>query len=320
MISIVIPCYNAAATIAATIESALSQDVDKEIIVIDDGSTDSSRETVNAFQSRIRLVVSTNQGVSAARNVGTKLAQGRFVQYLDSDDLLLPGTLASRRGVLEDTGADIAHTDWQRLVQLTDGSYAPGEVMRPDLNAIRNDAELATATSAFWAPPAALLYRRSIVDRIGTWSARLPVIQDARFMFDAAANGARFAHVPIIGALYRVSLGSLSRRNLDEFIADCAVNASEIESLWRSRGTLSTERRKGLACIWQGVAMCSLFNGLTEFEIAREHHNLLARPRALIEFGRILRLMLGSSFSASLLNAAKWWREAYRCLAESANI
>src|SRR5436853_6931925 len=84
----------------------------------------------------------------------------------------------------------------------------------------------------FWAPPAALLYRREIVDRIGGWPAGLPVIQDARYLFEAARRNARFAYVAGVGAYYRVSSNRLSRRNLSRFIGDCARHASEIEAIW----------------------------------------------------------------------------------------
>ena len=86
-----------------------------------------------------------------------------------------------------------------------------GEIVRPNLALIERDIEVATATSEFWAPPAALLYRREIVDRIAGWPAGLPVIQDARYLFEAARHQARFVYVSGVGAYYRVSPNSLSR-------------------------------------------------------------------------------------------------------------
>ena len=71
--------------------------------------------------------------------------------------------------------------------------------------------EIATATHV-WAPPAAVFYRKSLVDRIGGFNVRLPVIQDARFLFDAAFHGARFCHFAT-WARAIASTGSLSRAN-----------------------------------------------------------------------------------------------------------
>lgn len=308
MISVVIPCYNASATIAATIESALGQNVPFEIVVVNDGSTDASTDVLRSFGDRIRWVSTPNRGVSAARSLGTEMASGDFVQYLDSDDLLVPGTLAARLSAIESSGADVAHTDWQKLLQQPDGHYAPGPTVTPDLDLIAQDAQSAAAESSFWAPPAALLYRRSVVDRIGAWSPRLPVIQDARYLFDAAACGARFVHVPGVGALYRVTAGSLSRRNVQRFIADCATNAAEIEQLWTQRGELTPARRQTLANMWGHVATASAIRGFEGFEVARSAYNRHGRRRAFFEIAHGLRAVLGPSFCATVLSAGLWLR------------
>ena len=184
-----------------------------------------------------------------------------------------------------------------------DGTYVLADIIRPDLAAIERDAEAATATSEFWAPPAALLYRREIVKRIGGWPAGLPVIQDARYLFEAARHKARFAYVAGVGAYYRVSPDSLSRRNLTRFIADCARNASEIETIWRAQGALAPSRVDALARMWAHVVKAALLNGLDEFEEARARYNGLATRRSLFETGCLLRRMVGASAAASVLQA-----------------
>ena len=95
-ISVVIPTYNRAAYLAGAIESALGQDCgDTEILVVDDGSRDASREVVAPYadSGRVRYVWQENAGVSAARNRGIREARGEFVAFLDSDDAWLPGHL-----------------------------------------------------------------------------------------------------------------------------------------------------------------------------------------------------------------------------------
>jgi glycosyltransferase involved in cell wall biosynthesis len=314
VISIIIPCYNAEATLKATIESALEQNCDKEIIIINDGSTDSSAQLIEMFAVSVRHVRTPNQGASAARNLGTSLANGRFIQYLDSDDLLMPGTLSRRRAALEESGADLAHTDWQQLESLPQGAFALGKIIRPDVMALARDPEAATATSSFWAPPAALLYRRDLVERIGAWSLALPIIQDARFLFDAAVNGARFVYVPGVGAHYRVAANSLSRQSFERFIRDCAVNAAGIEGFWRSRGLLSDQRRRALASMWKHVAIASLKNGLSEFKKARTHYNVVARRSTVIEVGHAMRWMLGPQQAAAFIEKAQRGRDNLRAL------
>ena len=304
MISIIIPCYNAASTLTSTIESALTQDADREIIVVNDGSTDKSQDIICSFGNLIRSHATVNRGVSAARNTGCEIARGRFIQFLDSDDLLLPGTLEARRSALEAADGDVAHTDWQKLDLQPDGSYVPGEIVCPDMAVMTQDIECATATSRFWAPPAALLYRRRIVDRIGPWPAGLPVIQDARYLFEAAAEKAIFVYVPGIGAQYRQSPGSLSRSSKARFLTDCVRNTEEIEAIWRQRGSLSATKAEALRIMWSHVAIGTLFEGLEEFEVARIGFNRVAGRRLLIEAGYALRCGFGVQHSARLLRLA----------------
>ncbi|MEZ6146240.1 MAG: glycosyltransferase [Planctomycetaceae bacterium] len=94
LVSIIIPCYNAAEFVAEAIESAAGQTYGNvEVIVIDDGSTDESVDVLRSFGDRIRWETGPNRGACAARNRGLELAQGEIVQFLDSDDLLHPGKL-----------------------------------------------------------------------------------------------------------------------------------------------------------------------------------------------------------------------------------
>ena len=122
-----------------------------------------------------------------------------------------------------------------------------------DLAALEADAETGCATHV-WATTAALMYRRSLVEKIGGFREDLPVIQDARFLFDAAYHGARFAHSPHLGARHRLSPQSLSRRDPARFWRDCLLNGKQIEALWRTRGALTSERMTALADIYNGAA------------------------------------------------------------------
>ncbi len=98
-VSVVVPCFNACETLAATLDSAARQTFgDTEIIVVDDGSTDGSPAIVAAFvqsDPRFRLITQANGGVSSARNAGIGAANGRLIALLDSDDLWAPDHLAT---------------------------------------------------------------------------------------------------------------------------------------------------------------------------------------------------------------------------------
>lgn len=94
--SVVIPLYNRADIVGKTIRSVLKQDYsDFEIIVVDDGSRDDPKPAVTLFgDPRIRFVRQANAGGGAARNRGIEEARGRYIAFLDSDDLFLPGKLS----------------------------------------------------------------------------------------------------------------------------------------------------------------------------------------------------------------------------------
>src|SRR5882724_6628365 len=91
LVSIVIPCFNAERFLTETLESAFLQTYPHtEIIVIDDGSTDGTARIIRSYATRLIAEFGPNRGASAARNRGTALARGEFLQYLDADDLLPP--------------------------------------------------------------------------------------------------------------------------------------------------------------------------------------------------------------------------------------
>lgn len=99
VLSVIMPSYNAASFIDQTITSVLNQTfTDFELLIIDDGSTDSTLEIANHYATRdrrIKVISQTNQGVSATRNRGIQIAKGRFIAFLDADDLWLPDKLAA---------------------------------------------------------------------------------------------------------------------------------------------------------------------------------------------------------------------------------
>src|SRR5206468_3491052 len=90
-ISIIINNYNYARFLGRCIDSALAQrDVDAEVIVVDDGSSDDSRQVIERYGSRVRAIFQANAGQAAALNTGFALASGAVIIFLDADDELLP--------------------------------------------------------------------------------------------------------------------------------------------------------------------------------------------------------------------------------------
>ena len=90
-VSVIIPTYNRAHLVSEAINSVLNQTYqDFEIIVVDDGSTDETCEKLRPYQDKIKYVYVKNGGAAYARNVGMKIARGKYIAFLDSDDLYYP--------------------------------------------------------------------------------------------------------------------------------------------------------------------------------------------------------------------------------------
>ncbi len=129
LVSVVIPCFNAERYVIDAIESATAQTYPfLEIVLVDDGSTDSTLDILSRFDGRATVLTGVNQGACAARNRGLTVAQGRWIQFLDADDLLHPRkvelqiqhaqSLSSRCSSIclgrEQSGSGFLHSQYQR--------------------------------------------------------------------------------------------------------------------------------------------------------------------------------------------------------------
>lgn len=141
-ISIIIPAWNARQTLAATIQSCLTQtQAPQEILVVDDGSMDGTCDVARGFSGDVRLETLANGGVARARNAGAGRASGEALVFLDADDVLLPHALAALAATLTSSKAGMAYgmvierARPPRRARLNGFSFAEGD---PPVPAIRN--------------------------------------------------------------------------------------------------------------------------------------------------------------------------------------
>lgn len=255
-VSVIIPSYNARRWLPETLASVAAQNMDgMEVIIVDDGSTDDTAAYVAEEWPQYTLIRTENRGVSHARNLGSATATGDFIQFLDADDLLLPGKLARQVRMLEARPeADIVYCNWQRLAEQADGSFAMAEKIERTIEEVNPDPQLAFF-STMWGPTGSYLYRREFLPRVGEWKAWLPVVQDARFAWDCARAGAKWAHDPQTGVLYRQHrAGSVSTRSRLAFLQDCWANSQDMARIWQAEGSLHGERRKAVLASYHHIA------------------------------------------------------------------
>lgn len=123
VISVIIPAYNAEKTLKACLDSVFDQDFDSyEVILVNDGSTDDTAKMLDEYAARgrdFKVLHQGNKGPSHARNRGMALANGRFLLFLDADDMLAPGALDSLGGLVEDGQYDFIEFDY---IQFKDGT------------------------------------------------------------------------------------------------------------------------------------------------------------------------------------------------------
>jgi hypothetical protein len=178
--------------------------------------------------------------------------------------MLAPGKLKIQLEALRRGAGDVAYGSWQKLRKAKDGAYIHAETVAKEIG----EPEIDLFTY-FWCPPAVYLFRRSIVERVGGWNERLPVIQDARFALDCALQGGRFIRCPGIMAYYRVHASdSVSSRDPVAFLRDCFTNATEVEAWWKAHGGVHRKRKGALLEVYGYIARQSFERDPGIFEAA----------------------------------------------------
>lgn len=172
-VSVIIPTYNRGWIIREAIDSVMVQDYrDFELIVVDDGSTDNTPDILDSFRDEIRVLRQENQGVSAARNRGLAAASGRFIAFLDSDDLWLPQKLLRQVEFFnKNPDAQICQTEetWIRKgvrVNPKKRHKKPrGMIFEPSL-------------ALCLVSPSAVMIRASLFEKVGGFDETLPACED----------------------------------------------------------------------------------------------------------------------------------------------
>lgn len=173
-VSVIIPTFNRADKVVRAISSVLDQTfTDFEIIVIDDGSTDRTKQAVARFNDRIKYIGhAANFGVSTARNTGIENSSAPFIAFLDSDDHWLPEKLAAQMRFFDtNPEAQVCQTEeiWIRK----------GRRVNPRKKHLKPSGDIfAPSLKLCLVSPSAVMLRRSLLEKVGLFDENLPVCED----------------------------------------------------------------------------------------------------------------------------------------------
>lgn len=296
-ISVIVPLYNHAEFITEGIASVLEQgDIVREVIVIDDGSTDSSASVMSELakaSEKIRFRSQQNRGAHATINTGLADASAEYVTILNSDDAFEPGRLAALVRALDlDEGADLAASS----ITFMDAESAVIEnpwfanalsnfKSRRDLAASLIDANFLMTTSNF-------VMRRKLLDRIGDF-APLRYAHDLEFVLRAAANRVRLAFIDRPLLRYRFHANNTISESHQRVRAEWALAAAAYLHVFFAReGTRESER----AATIQAILESHRLTAAVQLALAK----LAAHPSEKVDDA----LIDDEAFRAAILEAA----------------
>lgn len=210
-VSIIIAAHNSERYLAQTLDSVTAQTTgDWEVILVDDGSTDATADIASAHPAGVRYLRQANVGPSSARNRGLDAANGDFVVFLDSDDVLLPTKIADQLECFaEEPELDLVFSGWQ----MVDSNLQALVTVEP-----WKAAEVPDLAGCLWAHPfflAAIMFRRNVLTQNGGFDPQLRQAEDNDLVLRLLLQGARAAWMRATTVLYRQHPQSLTVQTIE---------------------------------------------------------------------------------------------------------
>ncbi|OWK69447.1 glycosyltransferase family 2 protein [Pedobacter sp. AJM] len=256
LVTIIIPAYNYQIFLPDTLTSVLEQKYQNfEIIVVDDGSTDKSKDVIAEFKAkdpRIRYFYQSNGGLSAARNLGIKNAMGEYIQFLDADDLLSDLKISLQVEHMEkDANIDVSYTMAYYFVDGSKEKFYKSITLNqnewmPRLNASGYEV-LEMLTKQNIMPVNSALIRASSLRKIGFFNVAMKSLEDWDFWISGAFKGFYFSFLTVeeAFALIRVHKNSMSQ-NRKKMSGYEVIVRKRIKDLIKSCSFINSDQKKVL--------------------------------------------------------------------------
>jgi teichuronic acid biosynthesis glycosyltransferase TuaG len=216
LVSVVIPNYNYAHYLQQAIDSVLNQDYEPiEVIVVDDGSTDKSREILRSYGTRIKVIEIHNSGAPTARNFGLMSTRGKYIAYLDSDDYWMANKISSQIQRLIETRTELVYCAMS-VVEVESGRI---EISTEDREgSFRNEFLHHPGRTPF--PPSTVLMTRNLVSRAGIWDTTFQSPAEDFDYFRRCAKYTNFSLVREVLVVHRNHTKSLTSQSLENYYLD----------------------------------------------------------------------------------------------------
>jgi glycosyltransferase involved in cell wall biosynthesis len=249
--------------VSEAIQSALDQSYSfKEVIVIDDGSTDGSLSVIEKFGKEIRWESGPNRGGGGARNRGLSLASGDYIQYLDADDLLDPKKLERQIPVLLESGADLVYSDGRQF------NVGKREIDWTCKVVPRSEDPVVLALQKQNIQTCASIIKKEVLTRVKGFREDLSCCQERDLYLRLACSGVHFFYFPEILYTVRQMPGSVSNDEARVRLVLYSLLIDKYDELERE-DDLSDERRQEFAILIASGARRLLRFG--HRQIAKEH-------------------------------------------------
>lgn len=202
-VSVIIPTYNRSHFVVRAIQSVLDQTIrDFEIIVVDDGSTDNTKEVLDfCYGDKIRYFYQERSGASAARNRGFDSSLGKYIHFLDSDDYFLPNSIEEKFNILEQK-PDLGwvFSDCYYINPGKPGFIGTNKNIKKTRKALHSNKDVFDLMlRCYFVDTDTVMMRRTCIESIGGWDEKLESFEDADFFYRMASQyRAGFVDAPLV--------------------------------------------------------------------------------------------------------------------------
>jgi hypothetical protein len=244
-VSVIIPTYNRESYLKQAIASCFdgNDNINVEVIVVDDGSTDGTQAYLKTIESEVvKPIFQEHQGPQLARNLGLNYAKGEFVKFLDDDDWLVPGALTTEVESLRNSDADLCYGSYNLVSE-------DGNLLEVSYQEQPDDLMSALLRGSTITRPLKFTYRRSLIEGL-IWEPTIPVRQDLHYVITVALREPKHVHSNTIVANFRTHSGprqsQIGASETNPPLQHARILQYAVAQL-QNRGTLSQTRKLAAA-------------------------------------------------------------------------